>query len=122
MSAKEELNNKITLSNLASRVVQYLTKGQQNVVIDDENELFETRKIYLNAIKENNNPKIKVKAISFEPLGGIQQCKWNREWKLASFNSKCELDHNFTICNDFDEIKFNEWAGMFYFFFILNNY
>ena len=86
----EELFRKtpeISFHRILNKAVGYLKKGK-SVVIDDENRLPRTRRSFLKAIQEQQGKEqlglVKLTAIRFEPIGGLQQCLWAHEWNLAA--------------------------------------
>lgn len=51
----------------------------ESVVIDDCNTLKRTRSSFIKAIKEKV-PNIKISAVEFKPVGGIDQCLYVSQW------------------------------------------
>jgi hypothetical protein len=102
-------NKDISLHRVLNRVIEYLQKGR-NIVIDDQNRLPRTRRSYLNAVKDHQNKGslglVKTVSVVFEPIGGIQQCLWAHEWQLALQSIKPEQKSEVSAKNF---AEFEEW-------------
>ncbi len=86
VSARETFlaNPRLSLHLLAKQVCAMLTEGL-NVVLDDEHMKSETRKCYLDMVRQRA-PQVRVRAVNFWPFGGMRQCLWAREFVVTELN------------------------------------
>jgi hypothetical protein len=75
----------LSLRGVAKQVCALLAEGK-NVCLDDENAKAETRKAYIDLVKQRL-PQTRTRAVCFWPFGGLKQCLWAREYALAERHS-----------------------------------
>eukprot|EP00698_Gefionella_okellyi_P026241 TRINITY_DN9924_c0_g1_i2.p1 TRINITY_DN9924_c0_g1~~TRINITY_DN9924_c0_g1_i2.p1 ORF type:complete len:709 (-),score=131.45 TRINITY_DN9924_c0_g1_i2:2330-4456(-) len=83
ISRTEEQGQKdVSFHAIVRRINSELKKGN-SVIVDDENATDETRTSYIGGIRQEF-PKVPVRVIHVNPLGGRIQCQWAFEWSMAA--------------------------------------
>lgn len=87
----KQQDEKISLHAMFRRIISKLNNNV-NVVVDDENLAQRTRESLMKKIKEGVK-NVKISCIYFKNIGGLKQCLWQNEIKLAeNFNTKFGLN------------------------------